>query len=211
MKAAGNGEVVDQRAAVRRLAEERGHSLAALSAMLRRNPAYLQQFVARGSPRQLDERDRRLLADVFGVDETELGGVAPPVGFRLLRLDVAASAGPGALVDREVALGTEMLPPELARDLGLSAGQAAVIRVRGTSMEPALRDGDHVVVDRSDRQPGTRGAVYVIRIDDAVMVKRVARIGGTWHATSDNPDAGPVPAGAIDVIGRVVWRMGRVR
>lgn len=203
----------DQRAALVALAQARGHSLAALSAMLRRNPAYLQQFVARGTPRVLAERDRRLLADVFGVEDAALGGEAGAgagaEAFRIPRLDVAASAGPGALVDDDVAIGAETLSPALARELGLRAGQAGVIRVRGTSMEPGLCDGDHLVVDQADRSPNARPAIYVIRIDGAVMVKRVARTARGLTATSDNADAPPVPAGAIEVIGRVVWRMGR--
>ena len=52
----------DPRAALAMLAAARGDSLAALSAMLGRNPAYLQQYVRRGSPRLLGERDRRLLS-----------------------------------------------------------------------------------------------------------------------------------------------------
>ncbi|WP_374944874.1 helix-turn-helix transcriptional regulator [Sphingomonas sp.] len=199
----------DQRHALVALAQARGHSLAALSAMLRRNPAYLQQFVARGTPRVLAERDRRLLADVFGVEDAALGGEPARAIFRVPRLDVAASAGPGAQVDDDVAIGTETLPEALARDLGLRAGQAGVIRVRGSSMEPALRDGDHLVVDQADRSPKARSAIYVIRVDGAVMVKRVARTSAGLVATSDNPVASPVPAGAIEVIGRVVWRMGR--
>ena len=199
----------DQRAALVALAQARGFSLAALSAMLRRNPAYLQQFVSRGTPRVLAERDRRLLADVLGVAEAALGGEIRAESFRVPRLDIAASAGPGALVDDDVTIGAETLSPALARELGLSAGDAGVIRVRGTSMEPALRDGDHLVVDQSDRSPGTRPAIYVIRIDGTVMVKRVARLGGRLVATSDNAAAPQVPTGSIYVVGRVVWRMGR--
>ena len=200
---------VDQRAALLALATKRGHSLASLSQMLRRNPAYLQQFIARGTPRVLAERDRRLLADVLGVDERELGGEERPRAFRLPRLDVAASAGPGALVDAEPTIGTETLSPALARSLGLRDDQAGVIRASGTSMEPALRDGDHLVVDLASRVPGPEPAIYVIRVEGAVMVKRVARLGTRLVATSDNPAAGPVPSGRIDIVGKVVWRMGR--
>jgi phage repressor protein C with HTH and peptisase S24 domain len=192
-----------------RLAGDRGLSLASLSAMLRRNPAYLHQFVTRGSPRALAERDRRLLADVLGVDETVLGGEGAPVAFRVPRLDIAASAGPGAFVDAELVVGAETLSPALARTLGLRDGQAGMIRVRGTSMEPALRDGDHLVVDLADCAPGKRPAIYVVRIADAVMVKRVARLGTRLVATSDNPAADPVPDAPVTAVGRVVWRMGR--
>ena len=202
----------DPRTALATLAAARGDSLAALSAMLGRNAAYLQQYVRRGSPRILGERDRRLLAEYLGVSEATLGApTGRAAGFRIPKLDVAASAGPGALVDREIVLGTDTLDPGLARKLGLTDGQAAIIRVRGSSMEPGLFDGDHIVVDTADRTPRAKGGLYVIRIDDAVMVKRVALVRGALVATSDNPDAAAVPDGAIAVIGRVVWQMREPR
>ena len=202
----------DPRTALAALAAARGDSLAALSAMLGRNAAYLQQYVRRGSPRVLGERDRRLLSAYLGVSEGVLGAPVDRVAaFRIRKLDVAASAGPGAQVDGEIVLGTDTLDPGLARRLGLKDGQAAIIRVRGTSMEPGLFDGDHIVVDTADRTPRSKGGLYVIRIDDAVMVKRVALAGGRLVATSDNLVAGPVPDGPIVVIGRVVWQMREPR
>jgi repressor LexA len=203
----------DPRSALAALAAARGDSLAALSAMLGRNAAYLQQYVRRGSPKILPERDRRLLSDYLGVSEVTLGAPAErqATGFRIPKLNVTASAGPGALIDGEITLGTDTLDPGLARRLGLKDGQAAIIRVRGTSMEPGLFDGDHIVVDTADRTPRARGGVYVIRVDEAVMVKRVALVRGALVATSDNPAAGGVPAGEIVVIGRVVWQMREPR
>jgi phage repressor protein C with HTH and peptisase S24 domain len=202
----------DPRSALAALASARGDSLAALSTMLGRNAAYLQQYVRRGSPRVLGERDRRLLSEYLGVNETALGAIAGrAAGFRIPKLNVAASAGPGALVDGEIVLGTDTIDPGLARRLRLRDGQAAIIRVRGTSMEPGLFDGDHIVVDTADRTPRAKGGVYVIRIDDAVMVKRVALVRRALVVTSDNPDAAAVPYGAIAVIGRVVWQMREPR
>ncbi|NCP10551.1 MAG: peptidase S24, partial [Sphingomonadales bacterium] len=57
-----------------RLARERGDDYASLSRLLRRNPAYVQQFIKRGSPRKLDEADRATLARYFGVAEAVLAG-----------------------------------------------------------------------------------------------------------------------------------------
>ncbi|WP_445192640.1 S24 family peptidase [Sphingomonas sp. Tas61C01] len=192
---------------MRTLAATRGTSLAALSAMLGRNAAYLQQFVTRGSPRTLDREDRRRLADFFGVDETVLGGAPVRRGFMVPRLDVAASAGAGAFVDGEIVVGADAIDPALAARLGLSEGQAGIIRVRGSSMEPGLLDGDLIVVDLSRRLPGVRGEVFVVRIDGTTMVKRVARGPTGPVATSDNADAPPLPDAPVEVIGRVVWLM----
>lgn len=196
----------DPRAALVVLAGERRHSLTALSAMLGRNQAYLSQYVRRGSPRQLPERERRLLADHFGVTESMLGGEERRgAAVRLARLDVAVSAGPGADVGDEIEFGAAYLPAELAAGLGLRQG--SIVRVRGTSMEPGLIDGDQIVVDTAQRAPGKAGGVFVIRVDDVVMVKRVRRDRGRLVATSDNPDAPPVSDGPIEVVGRVVWQM----
>jgi len=59
------------------LAADRGASLAALSRMIGRNAAYLQQYVERGTPRRLGEDDRLALAQHFMVDERELGAREP--------------------------------------------------------------------------------------------------------------------------------------
>lgn len=195
-----------------RAVAERGISLSALSAAIRRNPAYLHQFVHRGSPRRLAESDRRTLAAMLGLDEQALGG--PPASerpFPLPRLDVQASAGPGAYADSDLVLGVDAVDPALSRALKLRVGHAGLITVRGDSMEPQLNDGDQLIVDTSDRWPGRTGRVYVIRVDGALMVKRVSDGPAGLEARSDNPLAPPVPAVPIEVVGRVVWRMGAPR
>ncbi|MDP1025846.1 S24 family peptidase [Sphingomonas sp. KR1UV-12] len=202
---------VDPRSALAALAEGQGVSLSALSRMLGRNVAYLQQYVRRGTPRRLEDEDRQRLAAFFGVGEEALGGPGgAAAAWRVPRLDVAVSAGPGALVDAETVLGSDLIDPALARRLGLAQGQAAILRVRGTSMAPGLVDGDQILIDTSARTPGSRGAAFVIRIGEVLMVKRVRATANGLVATSDNPQAPPVPDGEIAVIGRVVWQMRAV-
>ena len=58
-------------------AAERNFSLAALSAMVGRNAAYLQQYVKRGTPAVLPEETRRHLAMCLDIDERELGARDP--------------------------------------------------------------------------------------------------------------------------------------
>lgn len=201
----------DPRASLMALATRDGVSLSALSDLIGRNAAYLQQYVKRGTPRDLDREDRRRLADYFGVDEAILGAEAGPRSFAVPRLDVAASAGGGAYVDGEVLLGTEMIDPALAARLRLREGKAGVIRVRGSSMEPGLLDGDMIVVDLARRVPEMRGEPFVIQVDGVTMVKRVRAGTAGLEAASDNPDAPPIPDGSIAVIGKVVWMMREPR
>jgi len=70
----------EARAALQRLIDASGEGYAGLSRLLGRNPAYVQQYIKRGSPRRLAVGDRRLLARYFGVDEAVLGG---PAGRRI--------------------------------------------------------------------------------------------------------------------------------
>jgi phage repressor protein C with HTH and peptisase S24 domain len=204
----------DPRAALERLIQERGEDYLSLSRLLGRNAAYIQQYIKRGTPRRLAEDDRRRLARYFSVDEEVLGGPpsrSPTDGFVAVpRLDVDASAGPGALDPAERGLGSIAFDPAWLRRLGVTDSAAlSMIRVDGDSMAPTLSDGDEILVDGGDRSGGFRDGLYVLRVDDALVVKRVSRgSGDRFSVLSDNPafpsrpDCDPAD---IDFVGRVVW------
>jgi hypothetical protein len=196
-----------QRAVLSDLIARSGESFAALSRLLGRNPAYLQQFVMRGSPRELAERDRGLLARYFGVAETLLGGRESAGLVEVTRLDVGASAGPGGLVDGEARRRPGALDPGLLRQLGVRPAAASMIRVAGDSMMPTLADGDEILVDRDRCRLAARAALYVLRVDGVVMVKRLRALGPEIEVVSDNPAYAPRRCAAeeTEVIGRVVW------
>lgn len=215
------------RARLLELASGRGVSLSALSGLLRRNPAYLQQFVRKGSPRKLEEDDRRVLANFFGVSESELGapshavsGEAAKAGgvARALadwadipRLPLGASAGPGALARDEAPSGQLRFSARWLKAQGLDPVALSVIAVEGDSMEPTLRDGDEILVDRTPR--ALRAGIHVIRLDDMLLVKRLEPgPAGILRVISDNPayPASERAAGEVDVVGRVVWKGGRL-
>ena len=197
----------DPRAALAALADRSGTSLSALSRMIGRNAAYLQQFIVRGSPRRLDERDRQTLARFFGIDEALLGG-APVAGSSAIavpRLDVRASAGAGALVDAEPRLSSLGLDPALLARLSVRPHDLSLIRAQGESMVPTILDGDELLVDRGNRRVPAAGAVFVVRHDDTMLVKRVMRRSGGHRLISDNPAYPIIETDDLDLIGRVVW------
>jgi hypothetical protein len=212
----------DPRAQLEKLIRERGEDYAGLSRLLGRNPAYIQQYMKRGSPRRLGEEDRRLLARYFGVDESLLGGAARVTVEEGLvsipRLDVNASAGPGAFEAEERRLGRIGFDSAWLRRLGLGGGgpdRLSVIRVDGDSMTPTLSSGDEILVDRDDGAGRLRDGIYVLRIEEALVVKRLSvGPGGRLSVRSDNdaypgwPDLEP---GAVDVVGRAVWVGRRLR
>lgn len=221
----------EPRVRLQQLTRQRGVSLAQLSALIGRNPSYLQQFVGRGSPRKLEEGDRRTLAEFFGVAEAELGGPedisfvsagnagdagkigkGPRSGWiEVPRLPLGASAGPGALVIEERPIGAFGFSTGWLREQGLDPAMLSAIRVSGDSMEPTLRDGDEILVDRAPR-PLSSG-VHVVRVENELLVKRLdtARPGAIV-LISDNAiyPAIELAASEVQVIGRVVWKGGRL-
>lgn len=212
----------DPRGRLLDLAAGRSVSLAQLSALIGRNASYLQQFVRKGSPRKLEEGDRRTLAQFFGVDESVLG--APEDNSRIVggkapradwldvpRLALGASAGPGAFGGEEQAIRAFRFAARWLRGQGLDPSQLSAIAVTGDSMEPTLRDGDEILVDRSRR--ALSDGIHVVRTGDALLVKRLdTGRPGAIGLISDNPAyrAIELPAGEVEVIGRVVWKSGRL-
>ena len=201
--------MVDVRSTLAGLADEAGTSLAWLSRALGRNDAYLQQFVKRGTPRRLDEEDRRWLAAYFNVDERALGGTAggDATMVAVRRIDADAHAGAGGLVEDDRNGGEERIDPRVVARLGVSPATLTMITAHGDSMEPLIHDGDALFVDMADRRLSSRPGIFVIRLDGALLVKRVARIGLEVQVTSDNPVTpaiAPVRADRVAVIGRVV-------
>ena len=209
------------RIALDRLIVDRGENYADLSRLIGRNPAYIQQFIKRGTPRKLDEADRRVLARYFGVPEQMLGGVAElpaaPAGMRTMpavvavpRLALGASAGQGSLDDDERAAGVMAFDARWLRHLGVRPQRVSIIRVDGESMAPTLNDGDDIMVDHDDDGGRLRDGVYVLRLDGMLMVKRIA-MGprrGWFSVVSDNPhypDWTDIDPALVDIVGRVVW------
>jgi phage repressor protein C with HTH and peptisase S24 domain len=205
----------EPRLVIERLCAERGEDFAGLSRMLGRNPAYIQQFVRRGVPKRLKEAERRKLARYFAISEALLGGPAEEEGSEglvpVMRVAVRASAGPGAIVP------AEMAKPYFAFDgrwlkalTGTSAVKLSIIRVEGDSMAPTLNAGDDILVDPADCAERLRDGIYVLRVDDALVVKRIALhpVGRRVTVQSDNPaypDWPDCDMAEIVCIGRVVW------
>lgn len=219
--------VEDPRLVLDALIQSRGEDYASLSRLLGRNAAYIQQYIKRGVPRKLDEEDRRTLARYFAVPEERLAGTVPverpafvtaaaartaPTDMVLVpRLDIGASAGPGAFSGEERTQDHIAFQSAWLRDVadGPPAG-LSIIRVVGDSMAPTLINGDDILVDRGDGADRLRDGIYVLRVDDALLVKRLALLpaGKRFSIRSDNPHYPPwedCDPASITIVGRVVW------
>lgn len=206
----------DPRFVLERLCVERGEDFAGLSRMLGRNSAYIQQFVRRGVPRRLKEEERRKLARYFSISEALLGGppddrAVPGSLVTVKRHPVAVSAGPGAVVTEEFGKPYFAFDERWLKALtATSSHSLSIVRVEGDSMSPTLNAGDEILVDLGDCADRLRDGIYVLRVDDALVVKRLALhpMGGRVTVQSDNPAYSDWPDCEVDeihCIGRVIW------
>ena len=206
----------DPRAVLERLCAERGKDFAGLSRLIERNPAYIQQYVRRGVPKRLHEDDRRKLARYLAIPESMLGGpVAANSGESELvsvnRSLVRASAGAGAIPGSEAGKPYFGFDERWLRTLTATpADGLSIIRVEGDSMAPTLNAGDDILVDSGDSADRLRDGIYVLRVDDALIVKRLAMhpVGSWVTVQSDNPAYPDWPdcnLAEIHCVGRVIW------
>lgn len=210
------------RQVLERLCAERGENFASLSRLIGRNDAYIQQFLRKGTPRQLKERERRTLARYFQIPESMLGGLPDDSAAEygelvpVMRVAVRASAGPGAIPGGESARPYFAFDPRWLRALTDSpTSKLSLIRVEGDSMAPTLSAGDDILVDLVDGPERLRDGIYVLRVDGALLVKRLAihPVGRRVTVQSDNPAYGDLPdcgLDEIDCIGRVIWTGRRI-
>jgi phage repressor protein C with HTH and peptisase S24 domain len=90
------------------------------------------------------------------------------------------------------------------------ADKLSIIRVEGDSMVPTLADGDEILVDRADSTGRLRDGIYVLRLEGALMVKRLAfnPAARTVTIRSDNsayPSWEDCDPAKVELVGRAVW------
>lgn len=218
------------------LIADRETDLKTVSESIGRNHAYLQQYIKRGSPRNLPEDVREELGRHFGVPPDEFkaapkkmdqspvakapeGRIVTVAGeeYALLPVyDLRLSAGPGAWTEGDgTPLYFEPARFQWLRSItNADLGHLMLAQVDGDSMEPTLRSGDQVLIHLLSKQP-QRDGIYGIRRGDEMQVKRIAISprDNTLTIISDNP-AYPTWEGidpdTVDVIGRVLWLGRRV-
>ncbi|NDV25774.1 S24 family peptidase [Desulfovibrio sp. JC010] len=67
-----------------------------------------------------------------------------------------------------------------------------LLTVTGNAMAPRIEDGNHVLVDESQKD-FFEGRIYAVRIDEEILVRRVAREPGRILLLSDNTESSPGP------------------
>tara|TARA_A100000171_G_C2137713_1_gene151724 strand:+ start:4195 stop:4884 length:690 start_codon:yes stop_codon:yes gene_type:complete len=157
-----------------------------------------------------------LLADMSAapsaVSLSQSGGVGDD--YALIPLyDVCAAAGHGSLVNSEEVADTLVFKRSwIHQELHAQPNDLYLIHVDGESMEPTLRPGDVILVDRRSAASVPRDGIYVIRMSGGLLVKRLQHLPGRKvRATSDNPAYAAfdieldAPGEDLAIIGRVIW------
>jgi phage repressor protein C with HTH and peptisase S24 domain len=146
---------------------------------------------------------------------------SPAVGEKRIPIfDVIASAGHGSEDGHEQSGKHMSFPLKWLMELG-DPDSMDIIKLEGDSMEPELRSGDHVMIDKS--QTRLSDGLFAVSVDDHLFVKRV-RVKGRLKADlvsvnpayppfeiviSDPKDPHELDQDAARIIGKVVWT-GRV-
>ena len=123
---------------------------------------------------------------------------------------VKASAGNGEQVNDEHVIGRFAFKRSWISRKGLNPNSLAVVTARGDSMEPTVRDGDILLVDRNIDRISTDG-IYLIERDNQLYCKRLQKkFDGGVTIMSDNPryEAQQLSADAaasLHVAGHVIW------
>jgi phage repressor protein C with HTH and peptisase S24 domain len=136
----------------------------------------------------------------------------PGEEFASLPVLEMAAGGQRAKIDRgrlseAVVFGKSWLRTEF----GVSPRFLCLLEVRGESMEPTLKPGELVLINRSDAGNVSDG-LFAVRLDQVLLVKRLQRIpGGGIRLSSDNERYESFtislqePQERFAIIGRVIW------
>lgn len=126
--------------------------------------------------------------------------------------DVADTGGDAASNECFVVIGGLSFKRESLEVRGLDYNNLATMHVDGDGMSPGLRDGGVVMYDKS-KTVARHGEVYVVRLDDELMIKRLHKMAEGLNLVSDNPvDPRNAPRAVrkdclseLQIIGQVVW------
>lgn len=210
---------------------ERNLDYKELSEALGKNHAYVQQYIKRGIPSELKEKDLRKLAELLDLEEELLGAPTSTPNKEegegnIDEIDVTAGLGGGGLsiienttrngitFHKEAVRDVWRLPEWMLSRFNARPQHIKAFPSQGDSMLPTIDDGDVVFVDTRHRVPSPPGIYALADEFGGVVVKRlevVSRPGDeiiTVQVSSDNPrhTTRTLTIDEIQIIGRYIGR-----
>ncbi len=161
----------------------------------------------------LQEKQDHHISEAAGIYAAK----SPEEGFTLVpKYDIEASAGGGRVIHSEQVVDHLTFKTSWIRGvLGLDPKNLILISAVGDSMEPTIRAGDLLLLDRAVESI-VDDALYSILINDVLLIKRIQRLfDASVLVKSDNPayqtqTLSKTQAEDLQVIGRLVWVGRRV-
>jgi len=114
---------------------------------------------------------------------------------------IIASAGGGA-INHKIDLASLVVDKQLLDYINSSYKYTEVLQVFGDSMEPDIKDGSLVFVDKSQVDINRPG-VYLIHTSDGLHVKRIKAQGPHYYMSSTNEQYDDVKLDEFQVVGEV--------
>lgn len=125
-------------------------------------------------------------------------------------LDTVACCGKGIENLAENVNGKWLMPLVDFRQITMAApDDIKMIKVKGDSMEPTLKEGDWVLVDTSRLSPDSDG-IFLLRLATGLAVKRLqGGVSENITIKSDNPKYDNIPStiGEIHILGKVIYTL----
>lgn len=180
---------------------------AGLARELGLNPAAISKIL--NGTRQIKAQEFALMCGYFDVASVTSVNqhkdsyiISPLMAGQELQEDAAASGRSEWIIPANI----------LSQRTKAPSGQIKIFQVKENSMEPAFRNGEHVLVDQSDTRPSPPG-IFVVSDGFGHMVRQCEYIGGA--------DAGEIRISAKDksfqpqtlkdgefrIVGRVIARL----
>ena len=194
------------------LIREREETYAAVSRLLGRNSAYIQQYIKRGTPARLDQSDIAQLALHFDVAAKLLGGKESPSTPRRSVITVPVIEAKGLEIPQER---SRIVDEAWLRRLCNRPPGLAILPIAGEAMQPTLQSGDEVIIQRLRSHDALHDGLYAVRGSSETFVRRIA-LDPTKNRISVLTDHPAYPSWngvqrkAINVVGKVIWIGSRV-
>ena len=188
------------------LIRERDETYAAVSRLLGRNSAYIQQYIKRGTPARLDQSDIAQLALHFDVPAKLLGGNESPSTPRRSVITVPVIEAKGLDIPQER---SRIVDEAWLRRLCNRPAGLAILPIAGEAMQPTLQNGDEVIIQRLRSHDALHDGLYAVRGSSETFVRRIA-LDPTKNRISVLTDHPAYPSWngvqrkAINVVGRVI-------
>lgn len=192
--------------------EEAAVSRAEIARVLNLAPARITEMFK--NERDLSFDEARTLARHFKIDEgpgaVDLKEIAAENNFVFVeQVDLALGLGASFLEHPPEVTGLVPFPGDWLEGLFQgSLEHLKVVRGKGDSMEPTIKDGDVVLIDLSQKRLTDQDLIWACAYGNLGMIKRLRQTPrGSYLIMSDNPAVKSDEAfdDELHIIGRVIW------